>query len=716
MRKFAFFFTFLAFLCVTCVTPVPARADTAAQLAAQIGAIPGLAADIDAADQNVLIVSNSFTSATTTLTLNIDPDVTVKWGAVYRGNIQSTGKWENGSTVVLTGNGTFEVVTGAWLENEGTGNAIYARGDDAKVIVSGSGVVEADSGSAIEMNGLRATVVVCGSGAVMNNATTNLHPAINMSNENNTALNVKVTDNGSVTALNPEGGAGTSPGGYAIQTRGDVAISGNAHVSTYSTRRGRAINALGANSQVTVSDSAEVRADNGIAISAGKSVNVSGGLVCNSSESATYPVIEIRAGSGLNVVIEGTGKVDAKTNGGTAIKTTGDVEIKDSAVVSATTGKAVNAEKGSVTVSGGFVFAYGTLITDVVQSSSFNTVDNGIVVAWNSRRPGQPYTSGGSNDIFLRPDTGDATAVWRKVGGLYGISYASGANIGFYPLPVEILPSPGDVSDQGLFFNVADGRFYKNGSLIPEALYGEVNDRKGTAWDWDGASKTLSLTDFVWHGDAAKNVSVALTIVNGISNDAGSLTVELNGVSIFGVITNEARVPGNSYAIYAERVSLTITGDGKLSAVAGKTTGSGNNSIGIYAPSLTMEGGILYATGNGPAGGDSIGLSAAASLTVNGGMLYATGGGKDGPVAGNSIGINTPSLTVNGGMMESIGYDSALNSSPIMLPESYTYWTNDEPKAPEKIITSQLLTGTGTLYYDGPGSGEPYGWEQSQKY
>ncbi|MCL2010783.1 MAG: hypothetical protein FWG71_09625, partial [Synergistaceae bacterium] len=293
-------------------------------------------------------------------------------------------------------------------------------------------------------------------------------------------------------------------------------------------------------------------------------------------------------------------------------------------------------------------------------------------------------------------------------------SYANGANIGFFPLPVMILPSPGAVSDHGLFFNVADGSFYKNESLIPEAQYVEVNEMKGTAWDWDSSAKTLSLTDFVWHADAAKNVSVALTIVNGTSNDADDLIVKLNGVNIFGVITNEAMVAGDSYAIYAEKVSLSITGDGKLSAVAGKTTNNGK-SIGIYAPSLTMEEGILYATGNGPAGGDSIGL-VAASLTVNGGMLYATGGGRDGAAAGNSIGINTPSLKVSGGVLESVGYDNALNNASITLPESYTYWTNDEPEPPAKIITSQLLAGTGTLYYDGPGSGEPYVWEQSQKY
>jgi len=399
-----------------CLTiPNPAQANDASGLALQINAIPGLSA---AASGSEVIVTGAVAGITQTLELNINSGVTVKWGAAYYSSTAMVAP-----LITLTGDGVFEVVqttVGRFpeLTNRGSGATIYATGTNASVIVSTGGVA-AFGGNAILVTGQNATVTVRGTGRVFNESTTNVRPVIRMDNQSNNGLNVVVTDYGSVTVALGSGR------GYAIETYGNVEVSGNADVQTRGDSYGRAINAIGPNSVVTVSGNSTVRAENGIAIDAGRSVTVSGGIVYNSGISDSYPAILIESGRGgtvFYVTISGTGQVEARGSGGTAIKSPGDVEVRGNARVSATTdgyaihttgagnvtvsggwvtatnSNAIRATNGTVTVNGGFVFAYGNAITGtgnvIHPASSFpsGATGTGVVVAWNANANRREYT------------------------------------------------------------------------------------------------------------------------------------------------------------------------------------------------------------------------------------------------------------------------------------------------------------------------------------
>ncbi|MCL2684603.1 MAG: hypothetical protein FWE55_05105, partial [Synergistaceae bacterium] len=263
-------------------------------------------------------VTGSFTSSNTPLTLNITDSVTVKWSAVYSGTISSGTGWAASSLIALSGgSGTFEVssTSSAWLANLGSGNTIHVPAANIRIIVGNNGIVQAESGVAIFMEGVSASVTVQGNGSVFNNSEYNVRPAIQMANTANTGTNVTVRENGSVGVIASVGN------GYAIQTYGNVAVSGNSSVFANGEGRSRAINALGANSEVRISGNARVWSINGITIHVGASTNprsTSGSvviegnaLVYNTCPDADYPVIGIEprtpTPNNSSVVVRGFG-------------------------------------------------------------------------------------------------------------------------------------------------------------------------------------------------------------------------------------------------------------------------------------------------------------------------------------------------------------------------------------------------------------------------
>ncbi|MCL2477253.1 hypothetical protein, partial [Candidatus Bathycorpusculum sp.] len=400
------------------------------QLVAHIDAISGLKASIDNNDPNVIQVTGSVEQATT-LNIDIGSGITVKWGAIYRG--------EASPLIRFTGAGTFEVGPGGWIENEGSGNAINANG--AKVIVTGtssaeSGFVYANSGTAIEGSGPNTTVTIEGFGSVCGDEIFNLHPVINMINSANTGDNVFV-NGGHVWAI------ASSRLGYAIQTYGNVVVNAG---DVYShTDQGRAINLVGYTSVAKI-NGGKVWADgiSGVAIS---TANTAGLIesVANASVVVTGGIVSATTGqairtTGANSSVTVTGGIVSTTTG-TAIHTehsSVNVTIAvNGGTVSATTGYAINptGTVSTIIVDGGFVFAYGTDITgtnNVVRRTGFTPTGTGVVVAWNPDVVSPFVYIENSNTALSVSPLGSAT--WHNNTVHSGISYTNGANQGFFPI------------------------------------------------------------------------------------------------------------------------------------------------------------------------------------------------------------------------------------------------------------------------------------------
>ncbi|MCL2550153.1 MAG: InlB B-repeat-containing protein, partial [Methanimicrococcus sp.] len=279
----------------------------------------------------------------------------------------------------------------------------------------------ANSGTAIEARGQNATVIING-GSAFNEATTNVRPVLHMTNS--TSPNTKVLiDGGSVAALNPDFSD------YAIQTYGDVEITGNAKVYA-DPGSGRAINALGAGSTVIISGDAEVHTASGITIRTNDTHTVTVIVKDNASvyNEGSNNVIWMPGGG--SATIQDDAKVEAKGTG-IAINSTGSVTVADDAWVIASTGKAINSS--ATNVDGGFVFAYGSGMAQIITVTP--TVTNpGVVVGWDHKKPG-PFMIGSIDFLTVEPA---GTAVWGIDGGKPGVIYTNGANSGFFPIDVEL--------------------------------------------------------------------------------------------------------------------------------------------------------------------------------------------------------------------------------------------------------------------------------------
>ena len=137
--------------------PVTAYADTAIALKNQINGFnpgPGSTSTLEAftvTGRPIVYVGGKVTGASNTLNLNIDPGITVYWGAEYSGSTFN-------SLINLSGGGTFEVAAGGAIKNE-FGYAIFATGSNT--IKSGGTVISSDS-TAIFSTGANAKINITG--------------------------------------------------------------------------------------------------------------------------------------------------------------------------------------------------------------------------------------------------------------------------------------------------------------------------------------------------------------------------------------------------------------------------------------------------------------------------------------------------------------------------------------------------------------------------
>jgi len=737
-----------------------------------------------------VVVTGAQSNVGAGLTLNIPQNITVEWRAFYIG---APGEY----LIRLTGDGTFEVSSGAWIENTGSGNAVFApmaagSTGNAQITVTG-GVVAANTGNAILTEGPSAIVTVSHIGAVFNNAANNLRPAINMLGNTGTAAsptnpleNVRILG-GSVASISLDGS------GYAIQTYGNVRVTDPAQVFV---TNGRAINLVGMNSTATVAggiveaigsgvaistattaslipqvantrvviEGGTVRAVSGVAVQitgANSRIDISGGRVSNtSSGSAGNAVINVTGGNsevnitggevwseiGRAVNITSSGSSSSVNVSGGTVKTygggntihtmgsVGSINISGNAQVGALGGYAiyvssagtVNVTGGQVyamsryavyavhstfSMSGGFAFAYGSAIDDVVRNAAFtNPAGNGIVVAWiNPNR--LEYPEGSRYELSIFPAGAESQVRWS--GG--GIDYTTG----FFNIPDVVV-----YAYYGLIFDVATGQFHRNvdGTFNvnnpTNVLYEHQSDNR----HWNSNTNTLTLSGFNWYSnmdDAPEyaQMQVALFIQDSSNlylNNNVNLTINL-AEGYTNIFRSEFTCPREEipriFGIYIHPSvsSVTITGDGELEATGGDLViappipgfpddpGSASYGIGIIGSTIIIESGTVNATG-GNAYATSTGIAVlcildpndprTSNLTIAGGTVTGTGSQAQGQIAGAgySWGIfATGTFAITGSILTAVGNTSAFPvyyPGPTALPSSYAYWTRADTIRP----------------------------------
>ncbi|MCL2807046.1 MAG: hypothetical protein FWD27_02610 [Coriobacteriia bacterium] len=615
------------------------------------------------------------------------------------------------------GTGTNVIVEGGTVQatlETGNGFAIQTTGN---VLVS-DGLVSAVNGRAINLIGALSTATVNG-GTVQVTGTSASSAAISTATDNPaTVINasIRVSGSGKVVAVNGNAINATGANNYVTVEGGSVLTTGG----------GNAINAGGASATISVIDGIVQTTGSGNGISASGAnaqVLAGGGMVQSLGSGHAISA----TGTNAYVGIDG-GKVRA-SGSGNAINTTGasatvivnnTADIPSGSQVSATTGWAINATS-TVRVLGGFVFAYGQTDSEVIRSSySLNSPSgNGVVVAWKTPSV-YTYVKETAEGLAVYP-TSVASATWI----FGGIDYSLGTGAGFFEIDVTVF------ADNGLIFNVNDGKFYVNmdgsGNPYSAANSGfEYTPPPGTT-TWDSSSNTLTLDNFSWNAnmlDGTDSVQVSLILYG----DTSSLTIDLASGSTNSFVSSSKgqTVAQNGLAgIYAFHNvgTLTITGSGTLQAVGGTMSAAGSMSHGIiFECNVIIAGGTVIASG-GTTTYTSTGLFRGVSgcdLTIDGGSLVASGAAvsstgtsaisagiwlygttgnctiKSGTVA-TSGGLTTAaqlaistgiigSFGVTGGTVTAIGNDAtggnvaninrAFYAAPNSLPVSYVWWTD----------------------------------------
>ena len=182
----------------------------------------------------------------------------------------------------------------------------------------------------------------------------------------------------------------------------------------------------------------------------------------------------------------------------------------------------------------------------------------------------------------------------------------------------------------------------------------EISGVTGTA-TYDPDTNTLTLKDYSYTGDGLENAAIYYY-------GTDTLNVYLVGRStVTGPESDEA-----SYGIYAEKGSLSFSGEGTLEATGGRVTSFIGKSYGVYTQkgSVTVEGGTLTAKGGEATetsehlSPESFGVKAHTSVTVTGGSLTAIGGTANAE-GGSSYGVYVGGpVTVTGGSLTAIGSDA----------------------------------------------------------
>jgi len=633
----------------------------------------GTSFDVGTSNNTTITISGSVTSGTASAirSSGTGSSVTVNTGGLVSnaaGNNVNPALYMNAASAGTPAPANV-IINGGTVQSTSAGG--YALQTYGSVTVNSGLVSATGSGRAINLVGSNSLaqidggmVQATGSGAAISTATTNpgtvagasiLVTGGTVTSDSGPAVQIT----GANSAATIDGGTVISKSGSAINTTGsDSTVTVNA--GTVSSTSGSAINAA-TNTGSTPSTSAVNAA---IVVNGGTVSSQTGNAINTTAAAANATVSVAGPDSGLDdpaVVYSMTGRAIQTAGANSTIEVSG-----HSQVYVMTAGNAIRATGGgTVTLYGGFIFAFGANtnnvlnVTPVLEIKAPATGNETLIVTWNQAAGNTLYPagSGASNNPDLS-ESGSGTShdyFWYAYppagSGKYGIQYdLPGHRIAaqFFQIADVVVND-----DFGLIFNAATGILYINilESTNPGFYGGTGFDapNKGVLWQSSYTTPApttdpsiLYLNGFSW----ATSKPVALTIINGPA------TIHVSGINTF----ISYNTPGLSLGLSTRGSGLTLSGE---------------------------KNGTLVTRGHSSAyGADITFILASASLPA--------GGPANGPTALNSITAFTIPPNIN----------------PI---DSYTWWGHAN-HAPARL-------GAGKSFLPGPpAKGTTYSWDENHKY
>ncbi|MCL2528764.1 MAG: YDG domain-containing protein [Coriobacteriia bacterium] len=662
------------------------------------------------------------------LELNINAGATVKWQA----SLTMTGP----STLFLSGTGTFEMTGGLvssagsyalWINTaptkvlinggavtstSGYGAILLSSGESQEIAVS-AGTVSTTSGIAIEATYSTPLALMISGGLVSSQT----HSAIYAGNAGSTVT----VSGGTVTTLdsvnpviymvgapadagfvnvvvNGTGYVFTDADNSAIFTSGSVSVAGSAEVranssvtinargagssvavsgGTVSTISGRAISTFDASSSVAVSGgTVEAMGAGGFAIfCSGVAVTVSGtGVVSAAQASSTA----IRANNPCLVTICDAGEVRATGADSIGIQSDYSIVVKDSATVSATTGRAIYTSvnnSSTVSISGGTVSATTGDAIYALQAGCALTVSGGTVEATGS---GNAVHLNGSNDTVLISGgrvcarEGYAllthTTAYSNLTINGGLLFAYGTRIAGFSDTVLWTAQLGgtfpDAAGAGLIvaWDQGVGTTTYNGGASTDLV---VNPATGATavWAFSGGAHGISY---------ANGANTGFLPVGGVTVlTSGDLDLSVDNSSSSGI----------NWHCDATGANYTITGD--VTIIGTKTGAASGITLDIPAGATATWSATLEISGSADAvtlpGNGTLAVQSGEIAADSGHAVFATGTSSTVVVNGGAVSSSTVSairctgagntIMVSGGLVTSAGTTSA-NAAILMTDTS----------------------------------------------
>ena len=309
----------------------------------------------------------------------------------------------------------------------------------------------------------------------------------------------------------------------------------------------------------------------------GNNLTINGGTVLNSVLEINAFVAAINA---RNVTVNGGSVVS--TGKSYAIVSYGDLVIDGGTVIAMNRNR--NAIDGSdaitVTVSGGFVFGYGTAISGEDSNTLiFRYSDasapviggDAVVCAWDKESGLTEYAEGTTDDLVVAPS--GASVTWGTSGSQFGVNYANGSNTGFFQVSgvhVNAMVNVAPTLTGPTAMTLAEG--YEACSTDAYTIGGTqpiVSVSGNGAITWNDSAKRLNIAA----GLPAGTYPVVLTVTNGIPPDA-TLTFTLT--------------------VEAANVAPTLTGPTTMTLAAGYAA----TSTGAFTVTGTPDPDVTISSGN----------------------------------------------------------------------------------------------------------------------
>ena len=209
---------------------------------------------------------------------------------------------------------------------------------------------------------------------------------------------------------------------------------------------------------------------------------------------------------------------------------------------------------------------------------------------------------------------------------------------------------------------------------------------------WDGETLTLN----------------GATITQGSHENAAIYFCDNSSLVLTGTntVTGPAVKDGNSYGIYAagseEDITLTISGEGSLTATGGSASGEYLGSSGIQGDRIIINSGRVTAVG-GKSDEYSYGVQAFYQVTINNGTVSAQGNAQTSISWG--IFAMADGVTISGGEVTAEGGDGAIdcNTDPVIIDpaegQQIAVTRGDNADRAEEVVDSPF-TSQATVFGD----------------